>query len=220
MISRRPKRGRKATKRLDLTDIRAVMRDNRVWSGLAIVVQPDDGPYWQIIGTDGEDADIHVEVVLQPSGVPLTARLRAGVWEVPAVGDEVAVIIPDGATDFQPIILGILSTGSVPNPSGQGPAPGRILLVKPSVMVHDGAGGAASLALKSDVEAVEAHVVRVDNKYATHIHSDSTTAPTTGPVQAGSILPNGSPPPNYFDGTALSPADPADIVGTSVLLAK
>lgn len=77
------------------------------------------------------------------------------------------------------------------------------------VLVADVGGTPVELALKSDVEAV-------DEKYATHIHNDSTSAATKGPVRAGTITPSGGSPP-FIDGTALADAD---IVGTSILLGK
>jgi hypothetical protein len=138
---------------MDLTDMRELFRDRRVWSALGVVIAPDGGPHWAVVPSDtGGAFDIVVEVEIQPSQVHVTARLRAGMWEVPAVGEEVAVLVPDGRIDFQPIVIAILSSGSVP--TVQGPQPGRIVIVSPEVMIHDGTGGAVALARKSDVQAL------------------------------------------------------------------
>lgn len=152
MISRRPKRGRRGAKRIDLTDMRHLFKDGRVWTGLGVVVAPNNEPHWQIVADEetGDLLDVIVEVELQPSQVLVSARLRAGMWEVPALGDEVAVIIPDGAIDFQPVIVATLSSGVVP--AVQGPQPGRIVIVSGEVMIHDGNGGAEPLVRKSEFD--------------------------------------------------------------------
>ena len=141
----------------------------------------------------------------------MTARLAAGMWLVPAIGEEVAVIIPAGKIDFSPIIVGILSSNSVPQPmDGQGPTPTQIVIARGKVLIHDGNGGAKALAYLSDVQAV-------DQKYAMHLHQDSTNAPTGPPVD--SVPPNPSAPPPYLPDTGV-PLTPAELVGTSVLLGK
>ena len=155
-----------------LTDMRSLFRDHRVWTGLGVVIEPEGGgAHWSVVpGPGGSGSvDIVVEVELQPSLVPVTARLRAGIWEVPALGDEVAVLIPDGEIDFQPIIVARLSSGSVPET--QGPQPGRIVIVSPEVLVHDGNGGAVSLSLKSDVEEAISKLNALIAAYKIHVHS-------------------------------------------------
>lgn len=210
----KPMRGQRPTKRLDLSDVKEALRDTRQWTALGIVAEgPDGSPHWEVVG---DNADVMVEVVIQPDQVPLFCRLAAGMWIVPDVGDEVAVIVPAGELDFMPVITCILSHAL---PTAQGPQPQRIVIVRGEVLIHDGAGGAVPLAYKSDVEAVEAHVVAVDDRYATHIHNDSTSAATKGPVKTGSILPSGGSPP-FADGLPLDSVDAATIVGTTVLKAK
>jgi hypothetical protein len=198
----KPKRGNKPTKRLDLTDMREMFRDRRMWAAIGkVTAAPEE--------TTGP-ADVMLEVLLQPSLVPVNCRLAAAIWTVPAIGEEVAVLIPEGQTDFMPIIVAVLSSNSLP--SAQGPAPNTIAIVRGQVLIHDGSGGAVELALKSDVEAVDA-------KYEGHIHRDSFGAIVTdGPNQAGSVILNpGAPPPIFLPGL---PLDPVTIVGTTVLKGK
>ncbi len=223
----KPKRGQTPSRRLDLTDMRQIFHDHRLWSAIAIVKKEDgDDLHWEAVpGDDGESVDILVSCELQPSLEPVQARLLAGVWDVPDEGDEVAILVPEGHTDFMPIIVGRLSSNVVP--TAQGPQPGRIAIVRGEVVVHDGAGGAVSLALKSDV-------VNVDNKYAGHVHL-SPMGGTDGPLN--NTLPN--PPNPAFPSSSPFPflelvgaaptmnpdsAGPgltdATITGTSVLLGK
>ena len=140
-----PKRGRRGSKRLDLTDIRHVLRDTRVWAGIGVVTTPEGAEsHWDTIQVDGVDADIIVDVVLHPSETPVTCRVLAGVWDIPDEGDEVAVLVPEGHIDFMPVIVGRLSSNHVP--TAQGPQPGRIVIERDEVLVHDGDGGAQALA--------------------------------------------------------------------------
>ncbi len=207
MIRRRPKRGNRPTKRLDLTDMRHLFRDGRVWSGLGVVIAPDGGPHWRIEPNgSGDPFDITVEVEIMPSQVHVTARLRAGMWEVPDVGDEVAILIPAGEIDFQPIVIATLSSGSVP--AVQGPEPGRILIVKGEVLVHDGTGGAVALALKSDVDAQRSWVAAQFSGSNGHVHVVAGAATTTMITVAD---PAATPP---------TPSTPPASIGTTVLKAK
>jgi hypothetical protein len=239
MSARTPKRRKVGTKRLDLTDIKHALREGRAWTALGTTYKPDDAEdYWRIVprsvdeggggpatvgpGDDGPPGfDLIVEVELHPSGEIVSARVPAGVWDIPDLGDEVIVAIPDGEIDFHPSIVCRLASGTVPG--AQGPAPGRIVIVRNEVFVHGGEGGAVALALKSDV-------VNVDNKYANHIHLDGSGLPTSGPL--ATVEPNdpnpASPPPfldplgapttaPFHEGDAL---EPAEIVGTTVLKAK
>lgn len=150
----KPLRSKKASKRIDLSDIREVLKDRRMWAGLGVVVAPTDGsPHWRIETDDsGTAIDILVEVVIQPDQIPITARLTAGMWTVPAIDEEVAILIPAGQVDFQPIIVGILSSNSVPNATGQAPSPTQIVIARGKVYIHDGSGGAEPLVRKSDFD--------------------------------------------------------------------
>lgn len=230
MKSSRPMRSRKAAKRVDLTDLRHLLKDARLWTGIGIVPEPENGAqHWRIETDDaGEHVDILVDIELQPEGIPVSARIAAGVWAVPAIGEEVAVIIPAGRVDFMPTIVALLSSNAVPSSGGQGPTPDRIVLVRSQVLVHDGAGGAVSLSLKSDSEGV-------DNKYKDHLHLDSAGSPTSGPLKT--VVPN-LPNPSFPTPDSVHPfldehgtpttapyhagegLDDAGIQGTSVLLGK
>jgi hypothetical protein len=131
----KPLRGRKPTKRLDLTDLREAVKDQRVWCALGVVIQPDGEPFHFELVTDGDQVtDVLVDVETQPDGLDVTCRLAAagasqgaGLWRVPAVGDEVAVLLPDGDVSFMPTIVAVLSSGEVPRRA----AIGRTVLVAP-----------------------------------------------------------------------------------------
>ena len=183
----KPKRGGVGAKRLDLSDLRELLKDRRVWSAVGRVVLPEGASqHWQIVDHEGSEVDIEIEVVIQPSQVPVTARLRGGGWwEVPAVDDEVALLIPDGQLDFMPIVIGTLSSNRVP--TGQAPNPTNIVIAAPAggkVYVHDGSGGAKALAT-------------VD-----HFHLDSTGSPTDTPITTA--IPN-VPNPNFPVPDAVHP---------------
>lgn len=177
----KPMRGNRPTKRLDLTDIRHALADGRQWAAIGVVVQPEDGaPHWEIVADNG---DVIVEVELQPEQVPVTARLAAGMWIVPDVGDEVAVILPAGELDFMPIITCVLAHAV---PTTQGPQPGRVVIVSGEVFVHDGTGGAVPLALKSDVDALATHVDGHSHSVA-GVTAGAATVPSTPPLAASPI---------------------------------
>lgn len=174
-----PFRGRRAAKKLDLTDMKHAFRDTRLWCAIGVVSAPDDGgPHFEVLGDD-----VHVEVVLQPSLTPVTCRLTGGTWRIPALGEEVIVAIPEGAIEFMPILIAPLSSGSVP--TGQGPALGRVVVEAGEVTVHDGAGGAVSLALKSDVDSTNSVLGSHTHPFVAKSGPDAlTTAPTAAAITA------------------------------------
>jgi hypothetical protein len=147
-----PYRGRRAVKKLDFTDMRKAFSDQRLWCSIGLVTAPEDG----VSHFEVTDSDVLVEVVLQPSLIQLTCRLSAALWRVPDLGEEVMVTVPEGMIEFMPTITDVLSSGRVP--TGQGPATGRIVITRTEVVVHDGTGGAVSLALKSDVSNLASFV--------------------------------------------------------------
>lgn len=184
----KPMRGNRGSKRLDLTDMREAFRDRRTWCSIGIVTDPRDGAHFEVV-EDGH-RDVVVEVVLQPSLMPVTCRLAAAVWIVPNIGDEVVVLIPEGDPAFMPCIIALLSSNSVP--TTQGPALNTISIVRDQVLVHDGAGGAVALALKSDVD-------NLANHYDGHTHSGVTT----GGGISGTIAPAQLPVPSAAGTTVL-----------------
>lgn len=195
----KPKRSRSGSKRLDLTDMRELFRDRRVWTAIGVVTAPDDGgAHWQVETDDGGAVDVTVEVVLHPSETPVTCRLRGGGWwEVPALGDEVAVLVPEGAIDFMPLIVARLSSNTVP--TTQGPDPSRVVIVAPSggeVVIHDGEGGAEAVALKSDVQDLRDFIA----------------------TEMIIVTPSGNSTPGVLP--APAGVDPPDPAGTEVLKAK
>ena len=151
------KRGRRATKRMDFTDLREVLRDSRQWSALGIVTDIDGNGAVQFdTNDDGTIRDILVDVVTKPGDEELVCRLAGlastGVVTCPNEGDEVLVVVPDGRTDFHPTVVAILSSQSIPNPSGQGPGQGRTVIVSGDVFIHDGDGGAVPLATLAELQ--------------------------------------------------------------------
>ena len=147
------KRRKAGAKRADLSDVRRVLQDQRRWTAIGLIVARTDGaPHWRV-EMDGSNAvDIMVDVVLQPSQIPLPCRLKSGMWIVPRIGEEVAVSIPDGEIDFMPVIEGVLSSNSVP--TVQGPTPDRMVLERTEIVAHDGTGGAVPVAIASDLQAL------------------------------------------------------------------
>lgn len=170
-----PYRGRRASKRLDLTDMRELFRDRRVWTAIGKVTVPDG----EASHVDISTGDVIVDVVLQPSLQDVTCRLAAGMWIVPAVGEEVLVAIPEGEMSFMPTIVAILSSGSVP--ATQGPAENRIAIVRQEVLVHDGGGGAVSLAILSSLQATIDKLNDLITAYNGHSHLDPVSGSTGTP---------------------------------------
>ncbi len=122
---------------------------------------------------NGNTVDILVDVVLHPSETPVTARLAAGIWDVPDVGDEVAVLVPDGAIDFMPIIVARLSTNHVP--TVQGPQPGRIVIERDEVIVHDGSGGAERAVMGETYRSAEDTLFTALSTFAAAISTFAAT---------------------------------------------
>lgn len=150
-------RGRKPRKRLDLSGLREVLRDERQWAALGVVTDIDGNGAVQFdTNGDGSIRDILVDVVTQPDEKEIVCRLAGGssvgVIVCPNEGDEVLVVMPDGRADFHPVIAAILSSQSIPNPAGQGPATGRTVIVSGEVFIHDGNGGAERLATLAELQ--------------------------------------------------------------------
>ena len=117
-----PKRQRKSSKRIDLTDLCKVLErmllSGRVWVEHGVVrKQEGAAAHWE-----RKDDDILVDVLTMPAGQHLTCRLGAaaggtetGLWRVPAEGTEVIVASPMGRRDFLPTIVVCKSTAKAPD---------------------------------------------------------------------------------------------------------
>lgn len=100
----------------DLAAMREAMQDARAGRSVALglVVSDDDsGSHYE-----ATDTDILVRVELQPEQRKLWCRLAGmaagrGVSMIPAVGDEVVIVIPGGEIHADPVLVAILATGSV-----------------------------------------------------------------------------------------------------------
>jgi hypothetical protein len=185
------KRKRGGSKRLDLAPLREILKDRRCWVCMGLVTVPDgESSHYEILTTPGR-MDVLVEVETQPEGLDLTCRLNdAAIYRIPNVGDEVAIVIPAGEFDFMPIIVTTMASGTVPD----GVAPNVTVIANGEVLIHDGAGGAVPLCLKSDFDG--------------HTH-------------AGALGGTGSAPA-LTSGPTANPAGtpPVDAVGTTILKAK
>ena len=187
------RRRKLGAKRLDMTQIAAAFADGRQWATLAIVTKQDGTSSHFELATEGDTlVDILVDVETVPDGIDLTCRLAGGsgsqgVWQIPAAGDEVIVVLPTGRVDFMPMIVGIMSGQSISNPSGQGPAAGRTVVCNSEVLVHDGDGGAVSLALKSDVQALKDDLDSHLTEYNAHVHATAGLG-TPSPPTVGSVV--------------------------------
>lgn len=197
-----PYRGRSASKRLDMTDMkRALGVDGiKLWCAIAIVQAPQGEQHFEVLADD-----VHVEVVTQPSLIPLTCRLAAGIWRIPDPGEEVVVLIPEGEIAFMPILVDVLSSGSVP--TTQGPAPSTSVLARPHVLIHDGTGGAEPMVPLSQFNAFRAWVEQQFKSVGGHTHVVAGGATTT--VTTVAVTGDGSP-------TVPVPS----VAGTTVLEAK
>lgn len=150
-------RQRQGGKRLDLTPLKEILKDARRWTALGTVFLPDgESQHYELVA-DGVTVDVLVDVQLQPSGSDVTCRLGAsggnnrGLWQIPNVGDEVCVLIPEGHEDWMPAIVTVLSSGKIPD----GVAVNVTVIADGKVLIHDGDGGAEPLVKET---AYKAHV--------------------------------------------------------------
>lgn len=140
----KPLRGNRATKRLDMSDLRELLKDRRIWTALALVTEPDNGPHFQVIpGEGGNPTDVLVHVATVPDGLDLTCRLGTtadGLWRIPPVGREVAVLVAAGHIDFMPVIVATIGDppARVAGDRTLLGAPDRLEMVAPDVRIGDG----------------------------------------------------------------------------------
>lgn len=152
---RRIRKNRKGTKRMDLSSMKQALQDSRRWCVFGKVAAAQDGGSHFIL----DDRDLLVDVILQPSLEEVTCRVAFsaggpgwGIWSIPPVGAEVAVVIPDGEDDFQPTVIATYSSNDMPENIAEGRiviscAPGQ------EVYIHDGSGTVDALVKKSEFEA-------------------------------------------------------------------
>lgn len=113
-------RGNRGAMRLDASPLNEIVdrrMRRRVDAYVGVVTKPaGEASHYEL-----NAQDVLVWVELQPTGNEVQARLASvggganmGLWRVPAVGTEVAVLCPGGRMDFMPIIVGVLSSGQAP----------------------------------------------------------------------------------------------------------
>lgn len=153
-ITRRTKRPGHATRAVDLSELKEALAEGKIHTAIGTVTDEGVDNYFSI-----EDGDLIVELELHPGGEQVSARMGVGgggsgqgIWFIPPPGTEVAVLVPDGDLECGPIIVGIMSSGGLPD----GVAPGVTVVANSSkVLIHDGSGGTDQLVTKT---AYEAHV--------------------------------------------------------------
>lgn len=154
------KKKRVRSKRFDPSDLFHLTDPDKrgfFYTLLGVVVAPEGESHFELVpGVGGAIEDVLIECETQPDQLDLTCRLGcvaggalAGVWTVPAVGTEVAIVCPNGKIDFMPTIVGCLSTRSVPD----GVAEAVTVIANGEVLIHDGAGGAAPLPTKAEFDS-------------------------------------------------------------------
>lgn len=113
-------KNKKAVRRPDMSIIRDALASRTMITSLGVVRQFPDQPSHFDIETEEVPREILVDVELVPSGERVLCRLgfgTFGVYSIPAVDQEVAVLIPHDPQSLikdelenHPIIVGILST--------------------------------------------------------------------------------------------------------------
>lgn len=112
-------RRRTAAKQPDMAMLRQAFADNRLRTALGVVRQfPGESSHFEIDTSNGRD--VFVDVELQPNGERVLCRLgfgHDGVYRIPRVGQEVAILIPCDPRsliaddlDSDPIIVAVLDT--------------------------------------------------------------------------------------------------------------
>lgn len=195
------KRDRAGAKKLDLGVIRQAMMDGRVWTGMGVVkLFPGETAHY-VIDTTAGVADVMVDVELAPNGERLVCRLGAagGVVRIPAVGTEVAVIIPEGDFDSDAIIVAELTSPSAGVP---GLAEGvTVIMNTTAVLIHDGdEANAKPLAYLEDVQTLRDEVNTMKSVFNAHVHpvpgvttgGGATTSSATATPQATPSAPAGT----------------------------
>lgn len=97
--------------RLDIAQIREALRDGKIWTALGVVtVFPGESSHFEI---DADGGGVIVDVELVPHRERVACRLGSGsgggVWRIPPAGAEVAVLVPSGELEADPMIVAVVS---------------------------------------------------------------------------------------------------------------
>lgn len=122
MRSNVSKRGVRGGKRLEVNQLRDLIARTPMMTALGVVrLFPGESSHFEINTENGEN-EILVDVELIPGGERVLCRLgfgNDGVYRIPRVDSEVAVLIPyspqsliKDSLDFEPIIVGVLDTSA------------------------------------------------------------------------------------------------------------
>lgn len=116
------KRGVRGGKRLDVNQLKSLIASTPLVTSLGVVRKfPGETSHFEV-NTENGTNEILVDVELIPSGERVQCRLgfgNDGVYRIPRVNSEVAVLIPynpqsliKDSLDFEPIIVGVLDTNA------------------------------------------------------------------------------------------------------------
>ncbi len=137
IAGRRRKRPRHAKRRLDLSAVKDALKEQRLFPCLGLVTDEGVDSHFDL---DGED--LLIECKLIPNEEPVTARMGIGgagpglgIWFIPPVGAEVALLICEGELEAGVFIVGILSTGFLPGGIAEGVT---VIANSSKVLINDG----------------------------------------------------------------------------------
>jgi hypothetical protein len=211
MFPRKTKYGLRGSRKFQLNDLKDVLKDGRVWTAIGVVVKPEgESTHFEITTTD-----VFVEVQLLPDQEQVLCILAcsAGVWMVPPLGSTVAVLVPTGELQADPVIVGILQT------PGDGLTDTTVIVQAPAggqVLIHDGDSGSVEPVVRKS--EFEAHTHPLPNLFV------NAMAGPSGPTPPATYIPvttlPGAPPPTVVPTVPGDTDVPPAITGTSVLKAK
>jgi len=112
--------------RMDLSDLKHVTADHRIYGYRARVIKPADASsHWRIVSKGGKRRCL-VEVETIPGSQDLTCKLSTvaggagtGLWFIPKVGTIVRVHVEEGQIDGYPAIVAIEDSGGFPERAGE-----------------------------------------------------------------------------------------------------
>lgn len=141
-------RGRTKAKRLDRSIIRASIGPFPSYVYLGVVVQPSgETSHWEMDTEETGGPLVWVE--MQPHREEVLCRLGGlgggpgdGIWRIPPIGTEVAVLSIDGDFGADPMLVGVLSSGSVPSELDET----TLVIRSPKVVINSDSGDTTVLA--------------------------------------------------------------------------